>query len=202
MPRLAGQIDLAKSEAILDAAGEVLASRGLGAPMEEIARLAGVSKQTIYNRFGSKAELVRALVERRVDEITAPLEVPGTTDGPEAALTGFAKVMMMAVLTPRSAAFMRLYMQGAVEMPDLARAVFEAGPKSSRARLAVFLERESAEGRLAIDDPALAAEFFAGMVVGSHQTALLLGVDPGLTEPDIDHIAQEATQRFIRAYCA
>ena len=47
MPRLAGQIDVAKNEAILDAAVEVLAERGLSAPIEAIARRASVSKQTI-----------------------------------------------------------------------------------------------------------------------------------------------------------
>ena len=73
MPRLAGQIDLAKTEAILDAASEVLGERGLAAPMEAIARRAGVSKQTVYNHYGCKAELIRALVDRRVDSITASL---------------------------------------------------------------------------------------------------------------------------------
>ena len=38
------------------------------------------------------------------------------------------------------------------------------------------------------------------MVVGSHQTAILLGVDLGLLETDIDYIAKEATRRFIKAY--
>lgn len=41
MPRVAGQIDLAKGEAILDAAVEVLGERGLAASMEEVARRAG-----------------------------------------------------------------------------------------------------------------------------------------------------------------
>ena len=62
MPRAAGQIDAAKTEAILDAAYEVLAERGLSAPMGEIARRAGVSKQTVYNRYSCKGEIVRALV--------------------------------------------------------------------------------------------------------------------------------------------
>ena len=63
MARVIGQIDLSKNEAILDAAVDVLGERGITAPMEEIARRAHVSKQTIYNHYGSKAELVRALPE-------------------------------------------------------------------------------------------------------------------------------------------
>lgn len=200
MPRVAGQIDLAKGEAILDAAIQVLSERGLAASMEEIARRARVSKQTIYNHYGSKAELIAALVDRRVADITAPLEMPGADEHPEEALASFAKIMLQALINPRASALMRLYIQGATEAPDVARAVFEAGPKASRARLAAFLARETAAGRLAVDDPSLAAEFFGGMVAGTYQLAELLGVDRGLTEPQIDHIAGEAARRFLRAY--
>ena len=200
MPRVAGQIDLAKGEAILDAAVEVLGERGLGASMEEVARRAGVSRQTIYNHYGSKAELIRALVDRRVADITAPLEMPGADEHPEEALADFARTMLQAIISPRSTAMMRLYIQGAAEAPDVARAVFEAGPKASRARLAAFLARETADGRLSVDNPAMAAEFFGGMVVGTYQLADLLGVDRGLTDAQIEVIAREAARRFMRAY--
>ena len=76
MARVAGQIDLSKNEAILDAAIDVLGERGITAPMEAIARRACVSKQTIYNHYGSKAELVRTMAERRVHEMTAPFDMP------------------------------------------------------------------------------------------------------------------------------
>jgi hypothetical protein len=51
-----------------------------------------------------------------------------------------------------------------------------------------------------VDDFALAAEFFAGMVIGSHQTSRLLGVDSNLTPTAIERIAREAANRFVRAY--
>ncbi|EHN76679.1 TetR family protein, partial [Streptomyces coelicoflavus ZG0656] len=54
MARRRGQVDEKKSEAILEAAATLFAEKGLSASMEEIARLAGVSKQTVYNRFASK----------------------------------------------------------------------------------------------------------------------------------------------------
>jgi TetR/AcrR family transcriptional repressor of mexJK operon len=200
MPRIAGQIDLAKSEAILDAAVSVLAERGLSASMEEIARRAQVSKQTIYNHYGSKAELVRALVDRRVNDIVAPLMTAEAGEHPEEALAGFGRVMLEALLTPRTAAMMQLYIAGASETPDLARTVYEAGPRASRARLAQFLAQEAADGRLAIDDPNLAAEFFAGMVVGTYQIAALLGVDRRVTIEEIDGVTREAAARFMRAY--
>lgn len=200
MPRVAGQIDLSKNEAILDAAVDVLAERGVSAPMEEIARRACVSKQTIYNHYGSKAELVRAVAERRVHEITAPLEAPEAMEHPAEALAAYAREMLNALTRPRAAAFMRMAMLSAAEMPEVAQAWYEAGPRASRLKLAEFLRMETDAARLAIADPLEAAEFFAGMAIGSYQTAALLGVVRPLSEAKIEAIATEAAVRFMRAY--
>lgn len=200
MPRLAGQIDVAKNEAILDAAVEVLAERGLSAPMEEIARRAGVSKQTIYNHYGSKADLIRAMADRRVEEIAAPLETPGAAERPQEALAGFARVMLQALRRPAGTALMRLAIESVCETPSVAQALYEAGPRASRRRLAEFLRLENAAGRLDAPDPAQAAEFFAGMVVATHQIAALLASAQQVSDADIDRIADEAAARFMRAY--
>lgn len=200
MPRLAGQIDEAKTEAILDAATELMAKRGVSASMEELARRAGVSKQTLYNRYGCKAEIVRALVERRVNLIVAPLGAPEALEHPQEALAAFARSMLQHLANPTTSAMMRAYIAGAAETPGLGRAVFEAGPETSRRRLAEFLKAESEAGRMEVADPVQAAEFFAGMVLGGHQTAGLLGVDRGLTPERIAAIADEAAARFMKAY--
>jgi AcrR family transcriptional regulator len=198
MPRVAGQVDPAKTEAILDAASAVLAERGLSAPMEEIARRAGVSKQTVYNRYRCKIDLVRALVERRVETMTAPLRALDAGEHAEEALADYARTLLEAV--GKSHSILRLTIQSADEMPDLARIVFETGPMRSRKELANFLRAESKAGRLAVDDPMQAAEFFAGMVIGQHQTRSLLGLGSSLTAAQVDQVARSAAQRFLKAY--
>src|ERR1700760_4192514 len=98
MPRLAGQVDRAKAEAMLVAAGEVISERGFGAPVEAIAKRAGVSKQTLYNHYGGKAGLIRALIGRWVDEVTGPLGDEHAE--PEATLAELALAIMTASLAP------------------------------------------------------------------------------------------------------
>jgi TetR/AcrR family transcriptional repressor of mexJK operon len=200
MARAVGQIDVAKTEAILDAAVDVLAERGPLASMEEVARRAGVSKQTIYNHFGSKAELVRVMSDRRVAEITAALDAPDALEDPHGALAGYARVLLQVLLMPRGLSLFRLAMVGAETMPEVSHAVFEAGPRASRRRLAEFLAAETRAGRLDCPDPAEAAEFFGGMVVSTRQTKAMMGIGPALTAADIERIAIEAAARFIRAY--
>jgi len=200
MPRLAGQIDVAKTEAILDAASAAMAERGLGVPIEEIARQAGVSKQTIYNHYGSKAELLRAVVTRRVDTLTAPLALPEAAEHPQEALTEYARTVLSGLLRPETARFLRLIALSAAEAPDLAETYYSAGSQSSRARLARFFAQETAAGRLNTPDPRLAADFFSGMLVGAPQFAAILGLPTNLTPSDADRIAAEAAARFMRAF--
>ncbi|WP_028922716.1 TetR/AcrR family transcriptional regulator [Pseudonocardia acaciae] len=56
-------------ELLVEAAREVFTERGLQAPLDEVARRAGVSIGTLYNRFPSRAELVDAAMADRVHEL-------------------------------------------------------------------------------------------------------------------------------------
>lgn len=73
------------AEGIRLAALEVFRAGGLSTPLDEVARAAGVSKGTIYHRFGSRRGLIDAVVEdlvaerirgivTAVAELTDPLE--------------------------------------------------------------------------------------------------------------------------------
>uniref|UniRef100_B0T7C1 Transcriptional regulator, TetR family n=1 Tax=Caulobacter sp. (strain K31) TaxID=366602 RepID=B0T7C1_CAUSK len=200
MPRVAGQIDVAKTEAILDAAVEVIGERGLGAPMEAIAKRAGVSKQTVYNHYDSKAELMRALMQRRVESITAPLRDPDAVDNPTQTLEAYALSLLETVITNKSYSMMRVIMLGAGEMPDVAQEVYEAGPASARRQLAAFLEAETGMGRMKVEDFDQAAELFSGMVMGHSQMRSLLRLPSEKTPDEYRRLAREAAVRFMRAY--
>ena len=200
MPRVAGQIDVAKTEAILDAAVEVIGQRGLGAPMAAIAKRAGVSKQTVYNHYGSKAELMRALMHRRVESITAPLRDPGAVDNPTETLEAYALSLLETLITNKSYSMMRVIMLGAGEMPDVAQEVYEAGPASARRQLAAFLKAETELGRMKVENFDQAAELFSGMVMGQSQMRSLLRLPSDKTPEEYRSLAREAAERFMRAY--
>ncbi|MEV3965695.1 helix-turn-helix domain-containing protein [Nocardia sp. NPDC050193] len=58
------------AEQIRRAAVDAFRGRGLTVPLEEVARSAGVSKATIFNRFGGRLGLIEAVVE---DVVTTEL---------------------------------------------------------------------------------------------------------------------------------
>ncbi|MEU9270620.1 helix-turn-helix domain-containing protein [Streptomyces sp. NPDC048251] len=65
----------AARESLLDAAFKALALRPWAAVrMVDVAAVAGVSRQTLYNEFGSKEGLARALVRREADGYLAGVE--------------------------------------------------------------------------------------------------------------------------------
>ncbi|WP_339914118.1 TetR/AcrR family transcriptional regulator [uncultured Brevundimonas sp.] len=196
MSRAAGQIDLKKSEAILDAAAELFGEKGAAATMDEIARRAGVSKQTLYNRYASKLDVGRALAGRRSDAVTAPLRTEGD---PQTVLTAFAAALLTKVCDINNGASLRAVALISPEAPDIARAIYDGGPGESLRRLSAWLADQHNRGLLCVPDPDHAAEMFSGMALGHSHLRTLLGVD----QPGIDHIpqrARETARRFVRAF--
>lgn len=192
---MARQIDPRKSEAILEAASDLFSERGAAVSMEEIARRAGVSKQTLYNRFASKTEIARALSARRSDAITAPLR----TDGDSlTVLTAFAATMIEKVCNVDKGASLRGVALMSPDAPDIARAIYDAGPGESVRRLATWLTEQDHLGRLSVPDPAHAAEMFTGMTLGHGHLRAILGVPH--PQADIPVRAAEVARRFVRAF--
>ncbi|MEU9439836.1 helix-turn-helix domain-containing protein [Streptomyces sp. NPDC048304] len=83
----------AARESLLDAASTALARRPWSAVrMVDVAATAGVSRQTLYNEFGSKDGLARALVRREADGYLAGVERALAGPGePTARLTAVAE---------------------------------------------------------------------------------------------------------------
>jgi AcrR family transcriptional regulator len=64
--------------------------RGLGTPLEEIAAAAGVSKGTIYHRFGGRDGLIDAVIGELVaTEMHAIMDKAQRTDDPWEAIAGY-----------------------------------------------------------------------------------------------------------------
>lgn len=60
-------------ERILRAAREVYSELGPDAPVEAVARRAGVGERTLYRRFPAKADLVRAALDQSIAEDLTPV---------------------------------------------------------------------------------------------------------------------------------
>ncbi|MGH9030136.1 MAG: TetR/AcrR family transcriptional regulator [Acidimicrobiales bacterium] len=81
-------------ERLVVAARRVFADQGAGAPMEAIAREAGVGVGTLYRHFPRRIEVVEAVYRTDVDELVTTAEKAVANLGPWAALEAFLRAFV------------------------------------------------------------------------------------------------------------
>ncbi|MHB1571017.1 MAG: TetR/AcrR family transcriptional regulator [Solirubrobacteraceae bacterium] len=195
-----------KRRAILEAAATLFLSNGyLGTSMDEIAKLAGVSKQTVYKHFADKERLFSEIVTATVDEIADPntdealnLAVTGNLDND---LRAFARRQLRAVMQPRLLQLRRLVIGEAGRFPQLGQLFYQRGPGRTIDALAAQFDRLAAQGDLEIDDPRLAAAHFNWLVMSIPlNQAMLLGQDQPATAAQLRRWADAGVRAFLAAY--
>ena len=190
-----------KRAAVLDAATRLFLESGYAATsMEQVAAAAGVAKQTLYNQFGSKEALFRAIVEELVRELVGPLAHAAARGEPERVLHAFGSRFMDLMLRPTSLALHRLLVAEANRIPELAHEVFESGPAQAVHALATWLRTQVAHGQLTVSEPALAAEQFLGMLTGHIQLRALFGVCERPDAAALDAAVTHAVETFLAAH--
>jgi TetR/AcrR family transcriptional repressor of mexJK operon len=195
-----------KRRAILEAATTVFLRNGYrGTSMDEIAALAGVSKQTVYKHFADKESLFTEIVTSTVDEVADPvynevLELRDTGDLEED-LRDLARRQVAAVMQPRVLQLRRLVIGEAGRFPELGRTFYERGPGRTIAALATVFEGLAARGELHLDDPLLAASHFNWLIMSSPlNLAMLLGRDEAPAPAELDRHADTGVRAFLAAY--
>ncbi|HUR01255.1 MAG TPA: helix-turn-helix domain-containing protein [Nonomuraea sp.] len=73
-------------DAVLAAARKLFAERGVDAPLDDVARLAGVGNATMYRHFPTRQDLIIAVYADEVTELCEEGEALLTADSPDDAL--------------------------------------------------------------------------------------------------------------------
>lgn len=196
-----------KRSAILDAARELFLQRGYtGTSMDDVARLASVSKQTVYAHFVDKARLFGDLIEADIAESPTtrhPLvEAMPHTDDLKRDLRAFARAHLTEVMQPRLLRMRRMLIGEAERFPALASAWYEAGPMTSTSMFARWFEVLDERGLLRAPDPLLAAQHFNWLVISIPlNKAMSVPLDgPLFTRRQLDRYADEGVRVFLSAY--
>ena len=197
---------MAKRRAIMAAAEEAfLAARYDSVTMDEIAELSQVSKQTVYAHFRTKdqlfVELVTAMTREAGDEVVAESAAPGTSVEVAATLEQVLGHQLAVVLSPRLVRLRRLVISEVPRFPELARAVFEHGPRRAVAALETLLRELDARGWVCVPHPALAAEQLNWLVMGAPtNAAMFLGDDVAPDPAEQQAHVRDAVATFLAAY--
>ena len=195
-----------KRQTIAEAATEAFLNNGYTrTSMDDIARLAGVSKQTIYMHFGDKEhllfEIVMAIMNDASDPFDDEIHLLGESDDLDTDLRQHARQQLALVLQPRPLQLRRLVIAEAVSFPQLGRSFYELGPGRTINELTSVFDRLNERGLLHVDDSARAASDFNWLIMSEPiNKAMLLGDNEAPGPTSIATWADQAVRTFLAAY--
>ena len=189
-----------RRRAILDAARALFLEKGYGATtLNDIVGRSGGSLATLYELFGNKHGLLRAMVEEICARMAAVIE--SATLGnrkPAEALREIADHMFDKLNDAEGIALFRVIVAESPRHPELGQLFYAAGPAVGRSKVADYLAEQTARGVLAVDDPETAASMFFDMVFGKYHMQLLCGLPIRLTEAEKKRHLDRVIAAFMR----
>lgn len=196
-------VDSAKARQIIDGARKAFLADGFdGASMSDIARVAGVSKGTLYVYFPSKAALFAALVREDKRQQAEQLGAYDDHDGPvEDVLQRIGLQLMRLMLDPAHVAQVRTVTAAAAKFPEIGRAFYEAGPQFGQDRMAAWLARKAETGELSIAaDVSVAAVHFFNLLQGALFRRMLFACAPPPPPAEIEATVEAGVRAFLAIY--
>lgn len=193
-----------KGEAIAQAALRLFLRDGYErTSVDAIAAEAGVSKRTIYNRYGDKENLFRSVLQDTYDSMMATFRgiaekhLTDVTDVQQSLTACALEVARTMTTAPDRIAVVRLIMAEAPFFPALVRTQQPASTMHGHIR--AFLARLAGQGRLAITDPTEAAEHLIALTVNQINARTMFGVIP-ISDAEVERVITGGVAAFVRAY--
>ncbi|MFT4297198.1 MAG: TetR/AcrR family transcriptional regulator [Micropruina sp.] len=187
----------AKRRQITDAARALFLSQGFArTSMDAITAEAGVSKQTLYAYFPSKAELLLAILDEAQQSLATPADGRAPTSRAELrqALLSFSHRLIDTMLRDEVLAVLRLALGEAVHVPEVRPTFLQALPLALLGRARAILEAAAGNGVVVLDHPDVSVR----MLVGPLMSYVVFG---GLMATGVaERPADEAVEWLVDAY--
>lgn len=193
-----------KFDQVLDGARKVFMSDGFeGASVDDIAKVAGVSKATLYSYFPDKRllflEVANAECQRQAQ---TAIEMVNTDAPPRDVLTAAGRHFLTFITSSLGQQIFRTFVAESGRFPEVGRQFYLTGPNVMREELVDYIRMAADRGELEISDPYIAADQFAELCKSEVWIRRLLGVIDEVPQEDIFRIIDEAVETFLARYGA
>jgi len=181
-----------RQQQIEAAAYEVLEAKGYGGTsMQGIAKQARASNETLYNWYGDKQGLFRALVTRNAEEVKSYLEAELETDHDALSILGTLGPKLLDLLTgDRAVALNRA--AAADSSGELGAALSKAGREAVSPLLERVLLRARQEGHLRFEHSGETVGLYLDLLIGDQQIRRVIGRLPAPTAEFCETRSQRA----------
>lgn len=192
----------AKNTAILEAASLLFMENGFdGTSMDEVARQAGVSKQTVYSHFANKEQLFSASIRGKIEEYfpdraLKEMQVHTLQDDLKAVCRTYCNLLV----SEDAIAMFRVLTGAAAKNSNLAKIFWAAGPAEMLVKLIDFLQSWIDRGELKVKDPERAAMQLISLLKGSVHFKLSIGLIDSVTEEQLDAHVDECVSAFLKIH--
>ncbi|WP_108483204.1 TetR/AcrR family transcriptional regulator [Oceaniglobus ichthyenteri] len=193
-----------KFDQVLTGARAVFLADGFeGASVDEIAKVAGVSKATLYSYFPDKrvlfSEVAKAECRRQADTAIAQIDMAGR---PETVLFAAGSHLIRFFLSDFGQRVFRICVAETERFPELGRQFYESGPAVVEAALVGYFDLAMARGELKIQDQPLAAHQFSELCKAELFPKLVFGVQTSFSGAEVDRVIGGAVDMFMARYGA
>ncbi len=193
-----------KVEQVLSGAREVFMRDGFeGASVDEIARVAQVSKATLYSYFPDKRimflEVARAECRRQAERSE---RMTGEAATIRNALRAAGENLIAFFTSEFGLSVFRICVAEAARFPELGQQFYDSGPKLVRERIVALMRKGIASGELVIDDVDLAADQFAELCKADIFPRIVFCRDCRPAPPEIARVVDGAVRTFMARYGA
>ncbi len=188
----------ARHAELLEAALDHFLDRGFEqATVEAIANSVNMTKRTVYARYPEKVALFRAAVRQAMEVLAVSPErmQAAVSDDLEQTLINVAHLRVDPISTPMGLKLQRIINTESYRFPDIFTLAYELGALPVIRFLGELLEAETRAGRLAIDEPMLAANVFTSMVVSGPVRLIVSGRK--MAEGDVESRIRFAVRLFL-----
>jgi AcrR family transcriptional regulator len=196
--------DSSKRRQIVEGARQVFMAQGFdAASMGEIARVAGVSKGTLYVYFKDKEELFEAIVGQECKAHGEQIfDFDANDHDVEGVLTRLGIAYVQFLCRPGGASPLRTVIAIAERMPEVGRRFYETGPAFGIAQLASYLRSQVAAGVLEVEDCEVAAAQFMDACLATVFRPILFNFGTAPAPERIEYVVKIAVRVFLAAYRA
>jgi len=195
-------VDRNKDIAILQAARQILLFEGASAlTMEAVASKAGVSKATLYSRFGNRNALIEAVLRAQSDFFVETLS-PAVQNAAQtfAALEAFSLRLLQYLFSEDHLCLMKT-LQGHQDIPaDLRERMYELGPVATCVRVEAWLAQVHQLGLIHCPQPDFSAELLYGMLVGMDMLRTMFQHAPKRQPADVPGHVRTVVTLFLQLH--